>query len=125
MHPLEASWLVKACCILHNRCLDWGLRKLKPGQNRDPTNEMDILVEAAERFEKENGAIDNDDLPDDPSPRGNYGPTHAGVIRRQTYIHRNYGGPPPATGCRGRGRGRGRGGGRVRGRGRGQGRGGR
>ena len=110
---------------MHNRCLDWGLRKLKPGENCDPTYEMDILVEAAEHFEKENGAIDDNEIPDDPPPRRNYGPTHAGVIRRQSYIHRNYGGPPPTTGCCGRGRGRGRGGGRARGRGHGQGRGGR
>ena len=45
MDPLQASWLVKACCVLHNRCLDWGIRKLKPGENRDPTMEADTLVQ--------------------------------------------------------------------------------
>ena len=37
MDPLQASWLVKACCVLHNRCFEWGLHKLMPGQNQDPT----------------------------------------------------------------------------------------
>ena len=129
MDPLQASWLVKACCVLHNRCLDWGIRKLKPSENRDPTMEADILVQAAERFRDANEGVGDDDTHDAAAaaaPRGNYGPTHGGVVRRQTYIHRNYGGPPPPTGGGGRGRGRGHGRGRGRGRGRvgGHGRGG-
>ena len=120
MDPLQASWLVKACCVLHNRCLDWGLHKLKPGQNCDPTMEVDILVEAAGRFQEANQGIEDDILPDDTPPRRNYGPTHAGVVRRQTYIHSNYGGPAPQNVGRGTGRGRGRGRGHGRGRGRGR-----
>ena len=64
MDPLQASWLVKACCVLHNRCLDWGLRKLKPGENRDPTMEADILVQAAERFRDANEGVGEDDAQD-------------------------------------------------------------
>ena len=121
MDPLQASWLLKACYVLHNHFLDWGLRKLKPSQNRDPTMEADILVEATERFQQENEGIQDDDLPDDPPPRANYGPTHAGVVRRQSYIHRNYGGPAPAKVGGGRDRGCGRGCCRGRGCGRGRG----
>ena len=67
MDPLQASWLVKACCVLH-RCLDWGLRRLKPGKNRDPTMEADIHVKAAERYQEANEGIEADQLPDDPPP---------------------------------------------------------
>ena len=97
-----------------------GLPKLKPGQNRDPTMEVDILVEAAERLQQENEGIQDDNLPDDPTPCANYDPTHAGVVRRQNYIHRNYGGLAPANVGGGRGRGHGHGCGWDRGRGRGR-----
>ena len=74
MDPLQASWLVKACCVLHNRCLDWGIRKLKPGENRDPTMEADILVQAAERFRDANEGVGDHDTHDAAAaaaPRGN------------------------------------------------------
>ena len=51
-----------------NHCLDWGLRRLKPGKNRDPTMEVDIHVEAAERYQEANEGIEADQLPDDPPP---------------------------------------------------------
>ena len=35
--PPSSILAVKACCVLHNRCFEWGLHKLKPGQNQDPT----------------------------------------------------------------------------------------
>ena len=84
MDPLQVSWLVKACCVLHNHCLDWGLRKLKPRQNIDPTVEADILVKTAERRSK-SGKKD-DQLNEDAPPRGNYGPTHVGVVRRVAQV---------------------------------------
>ena len=114
--------------MLHNRCLDWGLRKLKPGQNRDPDIEMLIRVNAHSRFTRQNRHLaEEGQLGDEEAPE-NHGPTAAGIFRRNHYIHRNYVGDPPAPlpvrgrGC-GCGRGCGRGGGRGRGRGHGRGHG--
>ena len=119
MDPQQASWLVKACCgiVLHNWCLDLGIRKLKPGENRDPTMEAEILIEEAERFRDANEGVGDDDSPAAAAPRVNCGPTYASVVRRLTYVHRNYGGPPPPNGGGGKGRGPGHGCGRGRGRG--------
>ena len=50
MEPLEASWLVRACVVLHNMCIDWGLQALKPEDSYDPEIELDIQQEAAKRF---------------------------------------------------------------------------
>ena len=63
MTPLNASWLVKACVVLHNRCLDWGLRKLRRSQNRDPEHEMNIQVRAHMRFTRYNLEITAEELP--------------------------------------------------------------
>ena len=112
MMPLHDSWLVKACIVLHNRCLDWGLRKLKRGQNYNPEHEMNIQVRAQMRFTMYNREIAAEDLPDE-SER--YGATKEGIVRRAQYVFKNYGGPTPQQGVLGRQR--------VLGRGRGQGRG--
>ena len=114
MTPLHASWLVKACIVLHNRCIDWGLRKLKRGQNRDLEHEMDIQVRAHMRFTMYNQEIAEEDLPDEAE---RYGATNEGIVRRAQYVFKNYGGPTPQQGVLGRQRGR------VRRRGRGQGQG--
>ena len=138
--------------VLHNMCLDWGLRKLRPGQNKDPDHELDIRVEAQKLFNKHNPHLNPDNLTQTEEVyQEDYGPTHLGLLCRRQYIYSQYGGPhpeyqleprPPGRGLgRGRGRGRGRGGGgvdtagsslntssrggaRVRGRGRGRGGGG-
>ena len=106
--------------MLQNRCLDWGLRKLKPGQNRDPDIEMLIRVNAHSRFTRQNRHLAEErQLGDEEAPE-NHGPTAAGIFRRDQYIHRNYGGDPPAplpVRGRGYGRGHGRGRGRVQGQG--------
>ena len=60
--PLQASWIVKACCVLHNMCLDWGLRKLRPGQNKDPDHELDIRIEAQKLFNKHNPHLNPDNI---------------------------------------------------------------
>ena len=123
MPPLEASWLVKACCVLHNRCFDWGLRKLRPGQNKDPDYENQIQTLARRRFLKYNRQ-DQEDMDDeddhDVSLQRNI--TYDGIMKRKMYIHRNYGGPRPEVARVRRGRGRGARGGvcQARGRGRGQ-----
>ena len=117
MTPLHASWLVKACIVLHNRCIDWGLRKLKRGQNRDPEREMDIQVRAHMRFTMYNQEIAEEDLPDEAE---RYGAANEGIVRRAQYVFKNYGGPTPQQGVLGRQRGPGRGRGRGQGRGRGR-----
>ena len=118
MPPLEALWLVKACCVLHNRCIDWGLRKLPPGKSPDPDHEKNIQKLARRRFNEANKReADNDDADDEEHgliPRRDV--TFDGIMRRKMYIHRNYGGPRPELprvrrgnpSGRGRGRGRGR-----------------
>lgn len=109
MTPLKASWLIKACVVLHNRCLDWGLRKLKRGQNRDPEYEMNIQVRAHMRFTRYNRDIAQEQLPPEPQ---RYGTTNEGIVRRAQYVFTNYGGQAPEVSLRGRprsGRGRGRG----------------
>ena len=50
MEPLEAPWLVRACVVLHNMCIDWGLQALKPEDSYDPEIEQDIQEEAAKQF---------------------------------------------------------------------------
>lgn len=119
MEPLQASWLVKACCILHNRCLDWGLRKIPPGQHIDPEHEAGIQKEAQQRFEEHNKGIDAENVPEGVDA-SDLGPTREGIARRDRYIYYRYGGARPATldrVTRGRGRGARRGRGRGRGRG--------
>ena len=51
---------MKACCVLHNMCIDWGLRKLPPGQNKDPDHERDIRIDAQRLLNKHNPDIDID-----------------------------------------------------------------
>ena len=107
-------------------CLDWGLRKLRPGQNKDRDHELDIRVEAQKLFNKHNPNLNPDNLSQTEEVyQEDYGPTHLaiGLLRRRQYIYSQYGGPrpeyqleprPPGRGHgRGRGRGRGRGGGGV------------
>ena len=50
MDPLEASWLIRACAVLHNMCIDWGMQSLKPRDAHDPEIELQIQTEAANRF---------------------------------------------------------------------------
>ena len=118
MEPLEASWLVRACVVLHNMCIDWGLQALKPEDSYDPEIELDIQQEAAKR----------------PSRKRDREEYLAGVRRRNDIFHNHFGGPQPKgaafpgrRGGRGRGRGARRGAGRglVRGTGRGARKGGR
>ena len=114
---------MKACCVLHNMCIDWGLRKLPPGQNQDPDHEREICIEAQRLFNKHNPGIDIDNIPQtEEIHHEDYGPTHRGLLRRRQYIYSHYGGPapqyqleprPPRRGGRGRGRGRGQGRGAV------------
>ena len=113
MTPLNASWLVKACVVLHNRCIDWGLRKLRRGHNRDPEHEMNIQVRAHMRFTRYNREISAEEVPPE---RERYGSTHDGIVRRARYVFKNYGGPVPRGGVQGRQRGVGD---HARGRGRG------
>ena len=115
MTPLHASWLVKACIILHNRCIDWGLRKLKRGQNCNPEHEMNIQVRAHMHFTMYNREIAAEDLPDEAE---RYGATNEGIVRRAQYVFKNYGRPTPQQGVLGWQRGRGRGRGQEQGRGR-------
>ena len=99
-------------------CLDWVLRKMSPGQNKDPDHELDIRVEAQKLFNKHNPHLNPDNLTQTEEVyQEDYGPTHLGLLRRRQYIYSQYGGPspeyqreprPPGRGC-GRGRGRGRG----------------
>ena len=93
MPPLEASWLVKACCVLHNRCIDWGLRRMRPGKNKDPEHENKIQNLAHRRFLTANQReVDSDD-------DGDHDVTQVrevaleGIQRCKLYIHKNYGGP--------------------------------
>ena len=87
--------------------------------------EMLIRVNAHSRFTRQNQHLaDEGQLPEEEAVE-NHGPTAGGIFRRDQYIHRNYGGDPPAPlPVRGRGRGRGGGGGRGRGGRRGRGGGG-
>ena len=111
MEPLEASWLVRACVVLHNMCIDWGLQALKPEDSYDPEIELDVQQEAAKRFLR--SLKQNRDR---------------SVLEVNDIFHNHFGGPQPQgaafPGCRG-GRGRGRGARRGAGRGlmRGTGRG--
>ena len=50
MEPLEASWLIRACVVLHNMCIDWGLQALKPEDSYDPEIKLDIQQEVAKQF---------------------------------------------------------------------------
>ena len=50
MDPLEASWLIRACAVLHNMCIDWGMLSLKPWDAHNPEIELRIQTEAANRF---------------------------------------------------------------------------
>ena len=95
MTPLRASWLVKACGVLHNRCIDWGLRNMRRGQNRDPEHKMNIQVWALMQFNRYNQEIREDKLP---SERQSYGSTHKGIVRPAQYVFKNYGGPVPSGG---------------------------
>ena len=79
MTLLHASWLVKACVVLHNSCIDWGLRKLKRGQNHDSDHEMNIQVRVHMCFTQYNQKIAEDDLLEE---RETYGSTHVGSVRR-------------------------------------------
>ena len=88
--------------MLHNRCIDWGLRKLRRGQNRDPEHEMNIQVRAHMRFTRYNREITAEEVPPE----------------RERYVFKNYGGPVPRGGVHGRQRGVGD---RAHGRGRGRG----
>lgn len=97
MTPLHASWLVKACCVLHNRCIDWKLRKLRPGQNRDPDLEMEIRVRALSRFRRNNRHILTGEFTANPESEYQPGSTPEGVYRRQLIIQKRYGGPPPVA----------------------------
>ena len=76
MTPLHASLLVKACIVLHNRCIDWGLRKPNRGQNRDPEHEINIQVRAHMRFTMYNQEIAEENLPDGPE---RYGTTNESI----------------------------------------------
>ena len=74
MPPLEASCLVKACCVLHNRCLDWGLHRIRPGMNKDPQYENNIQALACQRFRVANHRKfdeddNNDEEDNDPTQR--------------------------------------------------------
>ena len=84
--------------------------------------EMLIRVNAHSRFTRQNRHLaDEGQLPEEEAVE-NHGPTAEGIFRRDQYIHRNYGGDPPAPlPVRGRGRGGGGGGGGGRGRGHGRG----
>ena len=105
-------------------CLDWSLRKLRPGQNKDPDHELDIRVEAQKLLNKHNPHLNPDNLSQTEEVyQEDYGPTHLGLLRRRQYIYSQYGGPgpeyqleprPPGRARdRDRGLGRGRGGGGV------------
>ena len=134
MEPLEASWLVRACVVLHNMCIDWGLQALKPEDSYDPEIELDIQQEAAKRFLrslKQNRDRSVLEVRRRKRDREEY---LAGVCRRNDIFHNHFGGPQPKgaafpgrRGGRGRGRGARRGAGRglVRGTGRGARKGGR
>ena len=50
MDPLEASWLIRACAVLHNMCIVVGMQSLKPRDAHDPEIEIKIMTEAANRF---------------------------------------------------------------------------
>ena len=88
MPPLEASWLVKACCVLHNRCIDWELRRMRPGKNKDPEHENKIQKLARRRFLAANQQlVDSDDDGDHDATQARE-VTLDGILRRKLYIHK-------------------------------------
>ena len=90
--PLQAGWIVKAFCMLHNMCIDWGLRKLHPRQNNEPYHERDIHINGQRLFNKHNPDIDIVNIPKtEEAYHEDYGPTQRGLLCCQEYIW----GPPP------------------------------
>ena len=50
LESLEASWLIQACVVLHNMCIEWGLQALKPKDSHDPEIELKIQQEVVKQF---------------------------------------------------------------------------
>ena len=95
MEPLEASWLVRACVVLHNMCIDWELQALKPEDSYDPEIELDIQQEAAKWFLrslKQNRDRSVLEVRRRKRDREEY---LAGVRLRNDIFHNHFGGPQP------------------------------
>ena len=95
MAPLQASWLVTACSVLHNLCLDWGVSELSPSNNADPDKEADIRLRSYARMLRARRLVSRDQIP---VPRRHPTTTSAyqlGLKRRARIMWRSYGGPSP------------------------------
>ena len=96
MDPLPASWLTEACCVLHNLCIDWGVRELRSGENKDPEIEQLIQEEAGLRFARAmRRAATARNQPSAPVRERNTRRLIEGQVKRARYIYFNYGGPRP------------------------------
>ena len=95
MDPLEASYLVVACCVLHNMCIEWGVSELSPMNNADPDLEVQIQIDALSSFLEARKDILQNRVPKKhrvPKDKSNH---VKGNYRRQMIIHRYHGGPAP------------------------------
>ena len=91
MEPLEASWLVWACVVLHN----WGLQALKPEDSFDPEIEQEIHQETAKQFLrllKQNRDRSVLEVHRRKRDREEY---LTGVRRRNRIFHHQFSGPQP------------------------------
>ena len=113
MDPLEASWLIRACAVLHNMCIDWGMQSLKPRDAHDPEIELKIQTEATNRFLRALRAARNRNGPHVKHLQRKRDDYIAGLNKRNPILQTYFGGPrvepiiPKRWGC-GRGRRRGR-----------------
>ena len=95
MEPLEASWLVRACVVLHNMCIDWGLQALKPEDSYDPEIELDIQQVAAKRLLRSLKENRDRSVLEVRHRKWNREEYLAEVGRRNNIFHNNFGGPQP------------------------------
>ena len=95
MEPLEASYLVVACCVLHNMCIEWGVSELSPMNNEDPDLEVKIQLNALSSFLEARQHIIANRVPREHRVPKNMSNSVQGNYRRQMIIHRYHGGPAP------------------------------
>ena len=95
MEPLEVSWLIRACVVLHNLCLDWGLQAVKPKDCYDPEIELEIQQEAAKRFLRALQQNRDRSVLEVRHRKRDMADYLAGLRRRNLIYHQYFGGPEP------------------------------
>ena len=114
MEPLEASWLIRACVVLYNMCIDWGLQALKPEDSYDPEIELEIQQKSKRflRFLRSLKQNRDRSVLEVRRRKRDQEQYLTGVRRRNDIFHNQFGGPQPQAaafpghkGGRGRSRG--------------------